>query len=332
MSCQKPFDEGAPRRAGGLRGAGSVRGVGFLRSLMVAALVPLAAVGGGAGCAPKIEPEIASASGESMYAAGYPAELQRTTDDITAAEAQIKELSGKFAGYPDALKSPPWAKVLEIVEKADAGGRAYAYVGARREVDGARAFFEAEKDEIVRKVAGSAQAAAKSKGVDLDVSGAVSHSLKDTVEKRLSKRLREQCEAHVMIERNQAALGKDNVGKLNEQADEIALASYVAHVAIVEHKVRLRRMIEEGQAIKVTLDAQVRAEQAYQAESGRTAPEKKASEERAEAMRKAAASVDSAVLQARSASEGADQRIEAAQKAYEGALGKLRAEVKKRAG
>lgn len=327
MSWQKPFDEAAPRGPGVLFGPGSL-----LRSLVVAAALPLAALGGGAGCAPKIEPEIASASGESMYAAGYPAELQRTGEDITAAEAQIKELSGKFAGYPEALKSPPWAKVVEIVEKADAGGQAYAYVGARREVDGARAFFEAEKDEIVRKVAGSAQAAAKSKGADLDVSGAVSHSLKDTVEKRLLKRLREQCEAHVMIERNQTALGKDNVAKLNEQADEIAQASYLSHVAIVEHKVRLRRMLEEGQNVKATLDASIRAEQAYQGEAGRTPAEKKASEERAEAMRKAAASVDSAVLQARSASEGADQRIEAAQKVYSDALGKLKADVKKRAG
>jgi hypothetical protein len=111
-------------------------------------------------------------------------------------------------------------------------------VEARREVDGARAFFDAEKDELLKKVAGAAQFAAKSKGCDMDVSGAVSHALKDTVEKRLVKRLREQSEAHVFIDRNQTALGKENVEKLLEQADEIAHASYLARVLIVEHKVR----------------------------------------------------------------------------------------------
>lgn len=303
-----------------------------MRRLFGSLAIALAVAAAATGCAPKIEPEIASAAGEPMYAAEYPAELQRATEGITAAESKIKELSGKFAGYPDALKSPPWAKVREIADKADASGRAYAYVEARREVDGARAFFDAERDELVRKVAGAAHVAAKSKGCDADVSGAVAHSLKDNVEKRLVKRLREHSEAHVFIDRNQTALGKDNVEKLNEQADEIAAASYLAHVVIVEHKVRLRRLIEEGETIKATLDAAVRAEQAYQAESGRTAAEKKASEDRAEAMRKAAATVDSTVLQAKSASENADQRVQAAQKVYTDAFSKLKDDLAKRGG
>jgi hypothetical protein len=287
---------------------------------------------GVAGCGPKIEPEIASASGEAMYATEFPAGLQRAMDDMNAAETKAKEITAKFPGYPDALKAPAWAKVVEVVDKADAGGRAYAYVEARRELEGAHAFFEAEKDEILKKVAGAAQFAAKQKGCDVDVSGAASHALKETVEKRLEKRLREQSEANVFIDQNQTALGKDNVEKLMDQADDIALASYLTHVAIVEHKVRVRRMILEAEAAKATLDAGLRAEQAYQGESGRTPAEKKASEERAEAMRKSAALVDSAVAQAKSVSEQADERVATAQKSHDEAVGKLRADVKKRAG
>jgi hypothetical protein len=284
------------------------------------------------GCAPPVEPQIASSAPEAMYAADYPEALSRTMEDINAAETKTKEITGKFSGYPDALKSPPWPKVVEIVNLADSSGRAHAYVEARREVDDARAFFDAEKDEINKKVAGAAAFAAKQKGCDVDVSGAASHALKDTVEKRLEKRLREASEANVYIDRNQAALGKDHVEKLHEQADDIAHAAYLSHVVIVEHKVRLRRMIEEGEAVKQSLDAAVRAEQAYQAESGRTPAEKKASEERAEKMRTAAAKVDSAVLQAKNVSERADERVAAVTKTYDDAIAKLREDLKKRAG
>ena len=158
-----------------------------------------------AGCAPPIEPKIASSAPEAMYATDYPDALSRTTEAINAAETKTKEAAGKFAGYPDELKDPPWPKVAEVVDLADASGRAYAYVEARREVDGARAFYEAERDELVKKVAGAAGFAAKQKGCDVDVSGAAAHALKDTIEKRLEKRLREASEANVYVERNQKA-------------------------------------------------------------------------------------------------------------------------------
>lgn len=286
----------------------------------------------GAGCAPPIEPQIASAAGEQGYATSFPDELTRITEAFTDAEAKTKEASAKFAGYPDALKAPSWPKVLEIVNLADASGRGHAYVDARRENDGARAFYDAEKDEINKKVAGAAGYAAKQKGCDVDVSGAASHALKETMEKRLEKRLREASAANVYIDRNQTALGKDNVEKLNEQADEIARTAYLAHVVIVEHKLRLRRMVEEGVAVKTSLDASVRAEQAYQNESGRTPAEKKASEERAEKMRRASAVVDAAVAQARSVAEKADERTARTAKTYDDAIAALRASVQKRAG
>ncbi|MEZ4300367.1 MAG: hypothetical protein R3B70_35810 [Polyangiaceae bacterium] len=282
------------------------------------------------GCAQPVEPAIASSAPEAMYAAQYPDELTRTMEAITAAEDKTKEAAGKLGGYPDELKNPPWPKVLEVVNLADSSGRAYAYVEARRANDGAKAFYEAEKDELVRRVAGACGFTAKQKGCDVDVSGAAAHALKETFEKRLEKRLREASEANVYIDRNQTALGKDNVDKLHAQADNIAGAAYLAHVVVVEEKVRLRRMLEEAESVKQALDAGVRAEQAYQAESDRTPAEKKASEERAEKMRTAAAKVDSAVQQARSVSERADERVAAVQKAYDDAILKLREDLKKR--
>jgi hypothetical protein len=253
-------------------------------------------------------------------------------DRLNSAESKTKELSAKFSTYPDALKSPPWPKVIVVVDKADAEGRSYAYVEARREVDDAYSFFDAEKEEILKKVAGAAQFAAKQKSCDVDVSGAASHALKEVVDKRLQKHLREKSEAHAYIDQNETALGKDNVEKLEDQADEISLASYLAHVVSVEHKVKIRRMIEEAEKVKQTLDAAAREEQAYQNESGRTPAEKKSSQDRVEAMHKAAAAMDAAVTQAKSVSERADERIAALQKVYADAMAKLREDLKKRAG
>lgn len=294
----------------------------------------MAALAGHAfGCAPPIEPQIASSAGESVYATAYPSELQAATDEINSAESKTKDLCGKFAGLPDALKSPAWDKVGGVVERADEEGRAYAYVEARREVDDAYFFFDSEKDEIIKKVSGAAAFSAKQqKGQEVDLSGAVAHAFKDTVEKRLEKRLRARSEAHALIDRNATALGKDNVEKLEDTADQIALSSYLSHVKIVEDKLRLRRMILESEAIKKTLDDALRAEQAYQAEPSHTPAEKKASEERAEATRKAQGTVDSAVTQAKSVSERADERLAAVAKIHDDAVAKLREDVKKRSG
>jgi hypothetical protein len=297
------------------------------RSALAAALASLAAA-----CAPPVEPQIASSAGESAYAAEYPTALQAATEDLNNDEKKSQDLSGKFGGYPDALKSPPWAKVADIYDAADAEGRSYEYIEARREVDDAYFFFDSEKDEILKKVAGSAAYAAKQGHCDVDVSGAVSHALKEVVDKRLEKRLRDRSEANTLVERQSGALGKDNVDKLHDQADAIALASYLSHVKFVEDKLRLRRMLADSEAVKKTLDDAIRAEQAYGAESGRAPADKKASDERAEAMRKAAASIDSAVQQARTVEARLEERQLAVAKTYDDAMTKLREDVKKRAG
>lgn len=287
---------------------------------------------GAVGCAQKIEPEIASAANEPRYASEYPDQLRHSMDAINAGETKTKELDGKFGSLADGLKSPPWAKVLEVVKLADAEGRAYAYIEAKREHDAAAAFFDAEKDEINRKVAGAAGAAAKAKGCDVDVSGAASYALKDVIEKRLEKRFHDRSAAHLYIERNATSLGKENVEKLSNAADDIAEAAYTAHVVVVEEKLRIRRMIAEAESVKASLDASIRAEQQYQGETGRTPAEKKASEERVEAARKAQGNLDAAVMAAKSIDERADERVAAITKAYDDAIAKLVADLQKRAG
>ncbi|MCC6557514.1 MAG: hypothetical protein IT372_31570 [Polyangiaceae bacterium] len=285
------------------------------------------------GCStPKPEPEIASSAPQSGYAERYPADLQAAAADFGEREGAAKQIDGELAGYPGQLKDPKWAHVLEIVEQADAAGRSYDYVERVREVHGASGFFSEGKDEITKKVAGAAQYAARQKGCDVDVSGAAAHALKESVERELERYLRERNEAHRSIERYRASLGKENAAALEKQADSISLASYLVHIDLVERKVRMRRVIEELDAVKKSTDDAIAAERAFQGEAGRTEDEKKASEARIEALNKSKAQLDSAAEQAKGAAERLEERVAEAQKHHADAMQKLVAAIRQKGG
>lgn len=285
------------------------------------------------GCgAPKPEPEIASSAPQSGYAARYPAELQSTAASFGEREALAKQVVDKLPSYPEQLKKPKWDVVLEIVEQADAAGRSYDYVERVRAVDGAVAFFNDNKDPLTRRVSGAAQYVAKQKGYELDVTGATAHALEDGVQKQAEKYVRERNEAHRRIDRHRASLGKENAEALEKQADAVSFASYVVHIDLVEHKLRIRRMLEEMDAIKASLDAAIADERAFQAGGGRTDEEKKASEARIEELERSKALLDAANAQAKRVDESLEERIAAAQKSYREGLDRLKATIRQNGG
>ena len=276
------------------------------------------------GCStPKPEPEIASSAALGGYAEGYSAELNAATTDFSAQQAEVKQTIAGFGGYPRALKGPgkPYAK--EVITKADESGRSHAYVETVDEVKETQAFFAREKDEITRKVAGSANYAAKQKNCDVEVGGAVAASLKETIDKQLEKRLRSGNEGYRVIERNRDAIGKDDAATLEKQADDVAYASYVANVQIVELKLKIRWMAEEAETIKATADREIKAEEELQKDAKRTPAEKQASQARVTAMQKAKADVDAAAGQAKALSEAMDNQVSALQTEYKDAVKKL---------
>jgi hypothetical protein len=277
------------------------------------------------GCStPKPEPEIASSASLGGYAEGYSAELNAANTDFSAQQAEVKQTIAGFGGYPRALKGPgkPYAK--EIMAKADESGRSHAYVETIREVKEAQTFFAREKDEITRKVAGSANYAAKQKNCDVEVGGAVAAALKETVDKQMEKRLREGNEAHRIIERHREEIGKEDAATLEKQADDVAYASYVAHVQIVELKLKIRWMAQEAETIKATADREIKAEEEFAANPKRTPAEKKASQDRVAAMNKAKADVDAAAGQAKALDEAMDNQVSALQTEYKDAVTKLK--------
>ncbi|EYF01723.1 hypothetical protein [Chondromyces apiculatus] len=280
--------------------------------------------------APLPEPQIASSAGQSGYAARYPEELNGSTARINQQDETAARVAGEVPSYPEQLKDPDWGVALSVVEEADQAGRSYDYVERARRAEGAAAFFKDNKDEISRKVAGSAQYVAKQKGCEVDVSGAAAHALDEAVEKQLQQSLRDRNEAHYVIERNRTGLGKENAAALEKQADDIAAASYAVHIAMVEEKLRLRRILEEIEAVQAELDTAIEAERSFEAGAGRTPEEKKAAAKRAEEFSASKAMLASTAEQAKNASERLEERITAAQKRHDEALAKLKEDIRKR--
>lgn len=285
------------------------------------------------GCsAPRPEPEIASSATQSGYAGRYPAALQAAATSFSEREDLAKRAIDQFDTYPDQLKKPDWREVLDVIEQADAAGRSYDYVERVRAVDGAVAFFNDNQDELTRRVSGAAQYVVKQKGCEVDVTGAVSHALEDGVERQLEKYVRARNEAHRRVERYRVSLGKENAEVLERQADAVSFTSYVVHIDLVEHKLRLRRMLDEMETIEASIDEAIEAERAFQASGRRTNAEKKASEARIEELGRSKAMLGSAAIQAKQINETMDERIEAVQKSYREALSRLRKTLRKNAG
>jgi hypothetical protein len=280
---------------------------------------------GSAACAgQKIEPQVAPSATQANYAMDFPVALQSTANDFVNTENNVRRSTTDFPKYPDQLKDPPWPLVQNIVNRADEAGRSASYVDARRELDGTLGFFTQERDELTRRVAGSAQYVIKKKECDVDVSGAISSSLKEGVDKQIEKRLRSHNDAHLLIERYRESLGKPNAAALEKQTDDISGASYATFIRTIELKARAMRLLDEASQVKSTLERNIADEHAFQAEPGRAAGDKKASNERIAKMEDGKVRIDAAVPQIQALVKEIDQRNLAIKKEYEGALDALR--------
>ncbi|MDC3954077.1 hypothetical protein [Polyangium jinanense] len=297
-----------------------------LRAFSLAFLLATSAV---ACSAPKPEPEIASSASQPGYAQDYPVVIQQIVKDFGRDDDDARTLTSGFSEYPKGLKAPDWSVVGDIHRTANDAGRSHAYVERNREVQGAAAFFVAEEDEIVKKVAGSATYVAKQKGCEVDLSGTVGKALTDSVGKQLEKRLRERNEAHAIIDRHRNELSKEDAATLEEQADQISRASYLVHIAMVEEKVRLRALIEEAEQVKKTLDDYIARERASQGKGKDV--DQKASEARIARANESKAQIDGSLTQAREMEPKMEERVAAAQKRHADAMTALLADVDKRA-
>lgn len=272
-------------------------------------------------------PVLASSGDQTPYALHYADELSSTSKAFADAQAQEKTLSAGFGAHVEELKKPDWDKVLAVVDESDKAGRSADYADAHGEADAVKAFWDAEKDTINGKVIGNAQHTVKEAGCSAEVAGPVAFSLNDAITKQSQKRLRSHNEATVVIERYKVTLGPQNVAALEKLGDEVAQASYDVHVVMVLQRDKLKGLVADKDAAKKTLDRFIKEETAYQAETGRTEAEKKASTDRVTAANKSKAEVDAAATQAEKLTKQMESATDTAKKEYEEALKGLRAKI-----
>jgi hypothetical protein len=282
------------------------------------------------GCAEKqLQPTIETSAEQSSYAIAYPPLLEEQRKRLVEDKTQATELTAKVRDHQLKVSADP--KLLEeIVEAADGAGRSTTFVQAQREARSFRKFWDEERGPIGARVAAAAQKQIVDGGCPqgVDVSGATSYALREGFDRQLEKRVREHNEAQHVIEREHNALGSAGTKEMQELADEIAYASYLVYVGLIDDKDDIAVMLTERRSVSSTLDSRLKTEREYLA-AAKSKEDKKASEERIAAIEKSRAAIDTATTDAEAEIKELDQTIRQAQTDYSDALDGLLERIKK---
>jgi len=279
-------------------------------------------------CTTQPAPAFASSANETSYAERYPAALLGARTEFANDETRAREIFAEFPKYPAALTNPDGEQVAAVVSRADAAGKSGAYARQMQEQSQVARFFSEEKEELNQKVGGAAQYAAKQKECTVDVSSPAIGALDRGVDKAMEDRLRDHDEAQRYIEDHQDALGKANLEKLQKQADDITLASYLVHVRVKQLKLELSQLIDESSDVKKTLQRSDQEAQTVLADAAASKQAKATAQKRVDAATKASNGLDIEVEQAKRAVQEMDARSEKLEKDYNAALDALQKALK----
>lgn len=287
-----------------------------LCAIGIAAL--LAGCSGGAAKSP-----LPSAADQASYASKYPAELDRLSKDLQQNEQDARAIMASWDSAPGELAGAKDLDLKGLVAKADRAGKSEGYANERKSYDAVRAFHHDEQGEIGKKVFGYVDFASKGKcqGAE-NLGGAAVAGVKEGVDKSLERRIREANEATVFLD-DEKGLDKPTADKLAKRLDDVAYASYLVHVAIVDTKAALAQRYGEASQVRGTLDQAVKDQKARAEDASRPEPARKASAKRAEELGQARASIDGLAERAKVGLDQADARIQQLTKDYDAKLAEL---------
>ncbi|HEY2404744.1 MAG TPA: hypothetical protein VGI10_02020 [Polyangiaceae bacterium] len=280
-------------------------------------------------CSNEPQPEFASSANETSYAERYPAELQNTRAAYASDEQSARQLFDGFAKYPAEIGTAKHDAVLGMVQRADAAGKSATYSKQMTENQSVARFYADEKDVLAQKVGGAAQYVVKQKPCDVEVYGPTVGALDRSMTKLPEERLRGHDEAHRFIEDHEDALGKPNLEKLQREADEISLASYLVHVQSKMTRRDLARRVNDAGDVKKTLDRSEAEANAVLADASASKSAKTTAQARISTAQAARTSLDNEVAQAKSAIAEMDKRTPQLESDYQKALDALENELKK---
>jgi hypothetical protein len=279
------------------------------------------------------QPDVASSTAQPAWALAYPDQLQDAAKTLSDDRTRAQTIDGALPQRLADVKSPTdTITLLAIVKRADEAGRSEAYVARAAEDRAVRGFWTDERGTIIGRAAGTAKTVvgeAKCEG-NPDVSGQVGYAVKDGVDRALEKRLRAGNDAQVIVERYKASLGTGNYAAAQKLADDVALASYLVGVALVNDENRASDLLAERQAANDTLTKAIADERAFQQDSGRTDAEKKASDDRIAQLQKSQQAIAGAVTGANVALTNADDQVKQARADHDAAVRGLEEQIQTR--
>ncbi len=278
----------------------------------------------------QLEPQFAPSTDQPSYAKEHPARLKSAQEDLDNQLTLSQTLTEEFKGYPDQLKDPDWKGVGVVIEDADREGQSPHYADRLEQNAEVASFYEQEKQEIHRHVGGALQYYAKKEGCEAEMYSPAAQALDKSIDKRLEARARQLSDAHDTILLNESSLGKANVAALEQQADHVALASYVTHIGLVKKKNQLDQLLADADAVDATLDDRIEELEKAAADQEDKKQAKLREDELAK-LKEAKAALAEELAPAKEQAKTAQQRIEQARKAYAEALSNLEKEIEQRA-
>ena len=188
------------------------------------------------------------------HALAYPdmaaATLARMRDDEVAARAHLEA----FGRYPSELRGVDQGVAVAIIQLADREGRSQAFVAALDQARSVRRFLQAHERQLGGRIAFAIKHATADKGCTEDVGSLSVVAVRRTLTRQLTDSLREHNAAQHAISEYEGVLGKGNARRLRAQVDAISMTSFIAHVAMDDHRRELERLLAERQNTAATLD------------------------------------------------------------------------------
>jgi hypothetical protein len=287
---------------------------------------PLLALSILVGCATgRYEPTAVSSADGAGYAIDYVEQLRKSRDAFAQDERRALDLNEAIrshtASLAPSLQQPDAQATLQrVIEQSDRSGRGMHYAAARDEERALRGMWDEERGALGARVTSAVHKETIDAGCkDVDVQPAVQHALRDGFDKQLERRTRAANEGQRTLEQHKARLPQGSLVALQRLSDEVALASHLTHVALVDDLRELDRLLSERRQVDETLARMLDDERAIQRDPKKPS-EQKASQERVVKIDQQRAALAPELEQADTELRSLEQRQRSAQADYEAML------------
>jgi hypothetical protein len=219
------------------------------------------------GCAPaRLQPVVVSSAGGLGYATRYPDILGAEVDHFVKDKQQAHALSGTLAQQaPKPRPEEDRGLLLRVVDEADTDGRRDSFAQSQRSERHLIAFWESERATIGSRVVSATQKQAAAEGcTQLEPQATVQQSLRESVTRQLEKSVRKDSEAQRLLELMKPRLSAATWNGMQHTADDVAHASYLVYVGLLEDTAELQRLVAEYPTVEASLQGALQSEQSLQ--------------------------------------------------------------------